>query len=81
MDGTFGSRLKHRQFESEGLFWSEFGDFYWVKSEFFCVLVTILTIETDSALSKTHGAPKIPKLDSFNLYFEKIRPNLFKILS
>ena len=37
-------------------------------------------VETDSAPSKTRGAPKIPELDSYNLYFEKFRPYFFKTL-
>lgn len=63
-----------------GFFLSESGDFYCAKSKFCCVLIMFLMIETDSAPSKTPRATKIPELDSFNLDFEKIRPDFFKIM-
>ena len=45
-----------------------------------CVLMDILMVEMDIAPSKTLATPKLPKLDSCNLYFGKSRLNFFKII-
>ena len=52
-------------FGSYDLFSPESGLFYFAKSECNCVLIAILTIEMNSAHSKTSRAPKISKLDNF----------------
>lgn len=75
-----GSHLKHRRFGLKGQFSPDSGVFQFANSEFYSVLITILTVKMDSAPSKIPGAPIILELDNYNLDFEKIWPDFFKIV-
>ena len=81
LNSTFQrSHLQHWQFGLEEWFSSESNVFQFADSKFYYVLITILTVETDSAPSKTLGTPIILEFDNCNLNFEKNWSNFFKIV-